>query len=206
MDTDKNRREFRFVHPCSSVLVFFEKIFQPEPRDLFDFGERGFPFFFGSVFHARLHGGENGGAVVEPRADDKWKTKTRLVGLVPLLKCGQFLAFMRSRPALACSRVDSSVSCPATASRPARSGCARIKASCRFAVAARIVLQSSACRCTAPRNGRRGQVSSATHGECSKRCPSVAVKAARSVLFSFSNDKDIGQSVGSRGAAGKRGA
>ncbi len=82
-----------------------------------------------------------------------------------------------SSPALACSRVDSAVSFFCWASRPARSGCARISASCWSRGAARIVAQSAACSCSALAKGRCGQVSSATHGECSNKCPSAATKA-----------------------------
>ena len=44
---------------------------------------------------------------------------------------------MRSRPADACSAADSGVSSPASAARPARSGCARTRASCSWGGASR---------------------------------------------------------------------
>ncbi len=111
--------------------------------------------------------------------EDEGKAEFRLVGLVELREFRKFRRREPIEPAEACSLVEVPVSCFASASLPARSGCARISVrflSLRFPAHALTITHKTQQRYPSPAEST-GESRFATQGECSKMPPKRAMKS-----------------------------
>ena len=110
-----------------------------KPRDFFDLGDGRGTFLVGGMGKARVRRARRiESPVVEAGADDERKSEALAVGPVERVwNSANSSGSSRSRPALACSLAEAGVNCPACASRPARSGWARISASLALRAARR---------------------------------------------------------------------
>jgi hypothetical protein len=161
-----------------------DEVGQPQLRDPGDLVEGFFKLGFGRAVETLLECGQDLGADLALDRENEGKAELFLVLVVELLETLELRRRALVEPGARLLDGDAAVSSLRIAARPARSGWARIRASCRSRGARRMA--STIARCSASRlaNGPASKACSATQGACSNKPRNSSTKRSRSSVAS----------------------